>query len=148
MAPNDEIFQELVLDHSRHPRRVGRLAVPPALHGSGQNPACGDEVEIWVEVTLDQRLKAINFMGQGCAISQATASLLAVSLQGKSLEEVGKMLKSFGDMLRGENTGEGLGSLQFLSAVIKFPARVACAQVAPTALQRALGDMLTTARPD
>ena len=134
----DELFQEIVLDHSRNPRRFGRLAVPPALHGSGCNPACGDEVEIWVQCSPDQRIEDISFNGQGCAISQAAASLLAVSALGKSFEDCRELARLYDAMLAGEDEGFELGRLRTLMAVRKFPARVACARVAMVALMRAL----------
>ena len=138
MEPAEEFFQEVVLDHSRNPRRVGRLAVPPALHGSACNPACGDEVEIWVQLTRDQCIENITFMGQGCAISQAAASLFSVTALGKSCAEVRTITQNYERMLEDQHSEIELGRLQIFAAVRKFPARVACARVALEALRQAL----------
>lgn len=138
MEPTDELFQEIVLDHSRNPRRFGRLTAPGVMHGDACNPACGDEVQMWVQLTEDQHIGDISFTGQGCAISQAAASLLAVSLAGKSCADSMVLVKEFDAMLAGADGGANLGRLQVLAAVRKFPARVACARVAVGAFRQAL----------
>ena len=138
MEPADELFQEIVLDHSRNPRHFGRLAMPPAAHGFACNPACGDEVEIWVQITPDQRIENISFVGQGCAISQAAASLFTVTLQGKSCADVKILAKNYEQMLAGSDGEFALGRMQVFFEVRKFPARVACARVALKALRLAL----------
>lgn len=138
MEPTDELFQEMVLDHSRNPRRFGRLTAPGILHGDACNPACGDEVEMWVQLAEDQHIEDISFTGQGCAISQAAASLLAVSVAGKSGADSMALVKEYDAMLAGADEGKNLGRLQILAAVRKFPARVACARVAVGAFRKAL----------
>lgn len=135
----EEVFQEIVLDHSRRPRNAGRLVTPPAWHGRSENPACGDEVELWLRCNPEgRRIEEIVFTGQGCAISQASASLLTVALRGQDLEQAMNFRQQFMAMLQGEHDGEGLGQLQYLSKARNFPARVACAQVAWDALSKAL----------
>ena len=112
--------------------------MPPATRGCACNSACGDEVEIWVQITPDQRIENISFVGQGCAISQAAASLFTVTLLGKSCTDVKILAENYERMLAGSDGEFELGRMQVFFAVRKFPARVACARVALKALSLAL----------
>lgn len=82
-----EMYQEAILDHYRNPRNVGKLEAPD-LHARGDNPLCGDEVALYLKLDEKGRVADVKFQGQGCAISQASASLLTVHLKGQPLEEV------------------------------------------------------------
>lgn len=132
-----ELFQEIMRDHSRNPRNVGRIEVPPAVTAKMVNPICGDEVEIFSLLTQGV-LENIVFTGQGCAISQASASLMTVKLRGKSLDEVAEMIANFQRLMRGETVGQPLGELRLFAEVRKFPSRVICATLAWQALEKAL----------
>jgi len=107
----------------------------------GDNPSCGDEIHLGVRFGADGKLEEIKFSGQGCAISQASASLMTLKLKGKSREEAAEMTRKFHDLVTGEtseSSSKGLGDLQLLEGVRKFPQRVKCAMLAWRAVEQAL----------
>ena len=136
----EELYQEVILDHSRRPRNFGVLEKPDVLV-HGDNPACGDEIHLGVQFGPDGKLQEIRFNGQGCAISQASASMMTAKLKGKSRDEAAAMTSTFKDLITSENApqSKGLGDLQLLEGVRKFPQRVKCAMLAWRALEQALG---------
>ena len=87
MNPLDELYQAVILDHSRRPRNSGPQPVPPAFHAEGVNPSCGDEIEVWVTFAGDGKIAKVTFQGQGCAISQSAASIMTVKTSGRTVEE-------------------------------------------------------------
>ena len=135
----EELYQEVILDHSRRPRNFGVLEKPDVLV-HGDNPACGDEIHLGVHFGSDGKLQEIKFSGQGCAISLASASMMTAKLKGKSREEATEMARSFHDLVTGEATEQSktLGDLKLLQGVRKFPQRVKCAMLAWRALEQAL----------
>jgi nitrogen fixation NifU-like protein len=135
----EELYQEVILDHSRRPRNFGVLEKPDVLV-HGDNPACGDEIHLGVQFGADGKLQEIKFSGQGCAISQASASMMTMKLKGKSRAEATEMASTFHDLVTGEATeqSKSLGDLQFLQGVRKFPQRVKCAMLAWRAVEQAL----------
>jgi nitrogen fixation NifU-like protein len=135
----EELYQEVILDHSRRPRNFGVLENADVLV-HGDNPACGDEIHLGVQFGADGKLAEIKFSGQGCAISQASASMMTMKLKGKSREEAGAMARTFTDLVTGEKSEltKGLGDLQLLQGVRKFPQRVKCAMLAWRAVEQAL----------
>ena len=135
----EELYQEVILDHSRRPRNFGDLA-DAAVWVHGDNPACGDEIHLGVKFGTDGGLQDIKFTGHGCAISQASASLMTAKLKGKSRAEATEMLRAFHDLVTDE-TAEApkmLGDLRLLQGVRKFPQRVKCAMLAWRAVEQAL----------
>ncbi len=135
----EELYQEVILDHSRRPRNFGDLA-DAAVRVHGDNPACGDEIHLGVKSGTDGGLQDIKFTGHGCAISQASASLMTAKLKGKSRAEATEMLRAFHDLVTDE-TAEApkmLGDLRLLQGVRKFPQRVKCAMLAWRAVEQAL----------
>jgi nitrogen fixation NifU-like protein len=138
-AELEELYQTVVLDHSRRPRNFGVLEKPDVLV-HGDNPACGDEIHLGVRFGGDGKLEEIKFSGQGCAISQASASMMTLKLKGKSREEAAEMTRKFHDLVTGETSesAKGLGDLQLLEGVRKFPQRVKCAMLAWRAVEQAL----------
>ena len=135
----EELYQEVILDHSRRPRNFGDLA-DAAVRVHGDNPACGDEIYLGVKFGTDGGLQDIKFTGHGCAISQASASLMTAKLKGKSRAEATEMLRAFHDLVTDE-TAEApkmLGDLRLLQGVRKFPQRVKCAMLAWRAVEQAL----------
>src|ERR1041385_345570 len=99
MSPEiEELYQEVILDHSRRPRNFGEMPGAAVLV-HGDNPACGDEIHLAVKFDADGGLENIKFSGRGCAISQASASLMTIKLKGKSREEVTEMLRAFHDLV-------------------------------------------------
>ena len=135
----EELYQEVILDHSRRPRNFGVLEKPDVVV-HGDNPSCGDEIHLGVQFGPDGKLQEIKFSGQGCAISQASASMMTMKLKGKTRAEATEMTRIFHDLVTGETAGESktLGDLQLLQGVRKFPQRVKCAMLAWRALEQAL----------
>lgn len=135
----EELYQEVILDHSRRPRNFGVLEKPDVLV-HGDNPSCGDEIHLGVQFGGDGNLEEIKFSGQGCAISQASASMMTMKLKGKSRAEAAEMARTFHDLVTGEATGhsKNLGDLQLLQGVRKFPQRVKCAMLPWRAVEQAL----------
>ena len=134
----DELYREIILDHYRNPRNRGSLDEPSA-SGEGDNPLCGDEVKLEVAIQSG-RVAGVRFLGRGCSISQASASMLTQAVQGLSLEEVEALFESFKAMMYGSDQvdPESLGDLEALQGVRKFPVRVKCATLAWNVLQEAL----------
>jgi len=135
----EELYQEIILDHSKRPRNFGPL--PDAtVTVKGDNPSCGDEVELAVKLTPDA-VESLKFTGHGCAICMASASLMTVKLKGKPRSEAGKMIHDFREMLIAPEQPEppdSFGDLQVFAAVRRFPQRVKCATLAWRALEQAL----------
>ena len=149
----EELYQEVILDHSRRPRNFGELP-DAAVHVHGDNPACGDEIHLAVKFDSNDGLEDIKFTGRGCAISQASASLMTMKLKGKSRAEVMEMLDAFRDLVTGEESDapKALGDLRVMSGVRKFPQRVKCAMLAWRAVEQALeqgaGEATISTEPD
>ena len=135
----EELYQEVILDHSRRPRNFGDLP-DAAVRVHGDNPACGDEIHLGVKFDTNGGLQDIKFTGHGCAISQASASLMTLKLKGKSRAEVAEMLSAFRDMVTKETNDapKALGDLRLMQGVRKFPQRVKCAMLAWRAVEQAL----------
>lgn len=137
-----ELYQQVILDHSRKPRHFGELE-PPCVHVHGDNPSCGDEVDLYVRFGEGGAIEAIKFSGQGCAISQASASMMTQKVMGKGKGAAAAMVEDFRRVVTGDGEpedGEGLGELQLLEGVRKFPQRVKCAMLAWRALEQAMGE--------
>jgi nitrogen fixation protein NifU and related proteins len=135
----EELYQEIILDHSKRPRNFGSLADATATV-KGDNPSCGDEVELTVKLT-PQIIETLKFIGHGCAICMASASLMTVKMRGKSRAEGQSTIEAFRQMLTAPEPGEpppNFGDLLVFSAVRRFPQRVKCAMLAWRALEQAL----------
>jgi nitrogen fixation NifU-like protein len=135
----EELYQEVILDHSRRPRNFGVVEKPDVVV-HGDNPSCGDEIHLGVQFGADGTLQEIKFSGQGCAISQASASMMTMKLKGKSRAEAGETARTFKNLVTGESTdpAKKLGDLQLLQGVRKFPQRVKCAMLPWRAVEQAL----------
>ena len=136
-----ELYQDVILDHSRHPRHFGKLA--QATHsGEGYNPLCGDRVNIYLDVGADGRVKDIAFEGKGCAISQASASLMTDMLKGRTVAEAEKLMEGFLHLVKGEDAGalqeDDRERLDVMAGVSAFPMRVKCATLAWHTMKSAL----------
>jgi len=106
----EDLYQEVILDHSRRPRNFGHLS-DAAVRVHGDNPACGDEIDLDVKFGEDGSLQDLKFSGHGCAISQASASMMTAKLKGKARAEVVETMRAFHDLVAGEGTeagGDGL----------------------------------------
>ena len=131
-----DIYKEIILDHFRRPRNRGELE-DADVEESIFNPLCGDEVTVYASLE-DGRLAEVAFTGRGCAISQASASMLAERLEGKGREEAEAEIAAFIEMMRGTEEDEELGELAALKAIITAPNRIRCATLAWEALRRGL----------
>jgi len=143
------LYQEVLLDHSKHPHNFH--AMPDASRSAqGYNPLCGDKVTLYVKLEGD-RITDVSFQGTGCAISTASASILTQVLKGKTREEAEALFTRFHDFVTGHGQPEGkgpeLGKLAVFSGVSEFPVRVKCATLAWHTLRSALSgseDLVTT----
>ena len=135
----EELYQSVVLDHSKRPRNFGEIA-EGAVHVHGDNPSCGDEIDLSVKVGAAGAVEDVKFKGMGCAISQASASLMTMKLKGKSETDARAMLRAFHDLVTTEiaEPPRMLGDLRLLQGVRKFPQRVKCAMLAWRAFEQAL----------
>jgi nitrogen fixation protein NifU and related proteins len=136
-----ELYQEIILDHSRHPRHFGALA--GANHvAEGHNPLCGDKVKVYLKVDAKERIADVAFEGKGCAISVASASLMSEMLMGRTIGEAEKLMVGFLHLVKGEDalglTGDDRERLEVMSGVSGFPMRVKCATLAWHAMKAAL----------
>ena len=135
----EELYQSVILDHSRRPRNKGEIA-EGAVHVHGDNPSCGDEIHLHVKFGADGGVEDLKFTGQGCAISQASASLMTMKVKGRSRAEAETMIRAFHDLVSIEvpDPPKMLGDLRLLQGVKKFPQRVKCAMLAWRALEQAI----------
>lgn len=140
----DDLYQSLILDHSAKPRNFGPLA--EASHqADGYNPLCGDRITVHVRVD-GETIEGITFVGSGCAISKASASLMTESVRGKSVPQAEALFAVFRSLVMGDESVKpppaadalSLGKLEALSGVKGFPMRVKCATLAWHTLQAAL----------
>ena len=128
-----ELYQEVILDHSRHPRHFG--ALDNATHkAEGFNPLCGDKVTVMLALDEGGRVADIKFQGKGCAISQASASMMTEMLVGRTLAEAQKLMDGFLHLVKGEAVfdlpPDDREYLDVMSGLSEFPMRVKCATLA------------------
>lgn len=154
----EDLYREIILDHYRTPRNRGELPTPPARVAQGHNPLCGDEIIVYLQVD-DDVVSDVRVAGQGCSISQSSASMMSQAIKGKSVAEVRALVRRFKGMMsietdagddRGDGAGDGegngpaagdaiaLGDLEALQGVVKFPVRIKCATLAWNTLLDAL----------
>ncbi len=134
----EELYQEVILDHSQRPRNRGPL--PGAtVSQEGTNPLCGDAVTVHLQLAPDGTIQAAAFEGQGCAISQASASILTTLLPGRSADAARNLARAVHAFLQGDDSQEDqLGDLAALAGVRRFPVRIRCAALPWTTLELAL----------
>ena len=152
----EDLYREIILDHYRSPRNRGELPSPPAARVEGFNPLCGDEIVLYVDVK-DGVVDDIKIGGQGCSISQSSASMMSAAVKGKTLDEVQALTRAFKGMmsiheskLEGDGESESdlaadlegvrLGDLEALQGVVKFPVRIKCATLAWNTLQQGIDE--------
>jgi nitrogen fixation NifU-like protein len=133
-----DLYQELILDHNRRPRNFRELP-PPARRAEGFNPLCGDRLTLYVDIDGD-RIRDVSFVGTGCAISKASASLMTEALKGKTLAEAEQLFDRFHEMVTSAmgTPPADLGKLSVLGGVREFPTRVKCAILAWHTLKAAV----------
>ncbi len=133
----DDLYQEIILDHSKRPRNTGRLENATAA-AEGFNPLCGDKLTLELRIE-DGRIEDARFAGSGCAISTASASLMTEVLKGRTKQEAEKLFERFHELLTSDAAdASDLGKLAVFSGVREFPARVKCATLAWHTLKAAL----------
>jgi nitrogen fixation protein NifU and related proteins len=137
----EELYQQVILDHSRRPRNFGEM--PDAdVNIEADNPMCGDEIALHLKFGADDKIEAVTFTGSGCSICMASASMMTQKLKKKTRAESSALMHTFHGMLTAEQETEPpavLGDLGLLKGVRKFPLRVKCATLAWHALEQALG---------
>jgi nitrogen fixation NifU-like protein len=135
----DDLYQETILDHTKHPRNCHAMD-DATRSAEGYNPLCGDKLKLFIKMDGDV-VKDASFLGSGCAISTASASLMTESLKGKTREEALKLLENFHDLLTTDTpVTKDLGKLVVFCGVRDYPARVKCATLAWHTLKSALGE--------
>jgi nitrogen fixation NifU-like protein len=141
----DDLYQETILDHSKRPRNCHPMD-DANRKAEGYNPLCGDKLKLFLKVE-DDIVKDVSFVGSGCAISTASASLMTESLKGKTREQALKLLDRFHDLLTTDTpVTQELGKLVVFCGVRDYPARVKCATLAWHTLKSAL-DGVAVAEP-
>jgi nitrogen fixation NifU-like protein len=140
------LYEEMILEHNRHPRHYPENPPGSNHHAHGFNPLCNDEVFLHLKVE-DDIVREIGFEGSGCAISMASASMMTEAVKGHRLDEVRELFRKVRGMLAEDGPADGVGKLKVLSGVKEFPMRVKCATLPWHTLQAALedqGDTITT----
>lgn len=136
-----ELYQEVILDHSRRPRNHGECPGATA-HALAENPSCGDEVAVHVRLGPDSKVEAVTFTGQGCALSQASASLMTLKVRGLPLPEAAEAVRRVHRLMTGatldEAEREKLGDIEMLEGAAQYPQRVKCVTLAWHALDQIL----------
>ena len=160
----EDLYREIILDHYRNPRNRGELACPPAHRSEGFNPLCGDEVVLYLDVDADGRVVDLKVGGQGCSISQSSASMMSAAVKGRSLDEIRVLNRAFKALMSihesrldaDEGDGSGtdtpvpdpsveLGDLAALQGVVKFPVRIKCATLPWNTLAQGLDEFSSAA---
>ena len=143
-----ELYQQVILDHNKNPRNFREISNASS-RVEGYNPLCGDHYTVFLQVDGDT-IQDVSFLGNGCAISKASASVMSSTVKGKSKEEATRLFESFHRLVTGDTSGldaADLGRLAAFSGVSEFPARVKCATLAWHTLKTALDgekDTVTT----
>lgn len=139
----EDLYREIILDHYKNPRNRGELE-PPAVRAEGHNPLCGDEIQVYLQIE-NGIVTDVKISGQGCSISQSSASMMSAAIKGKSLEEVRALVSRFRHMMSIDEENDSpaddsvpLGDLEALQGVVKFPVRIKCAVLAWNVLTQAL----------
>ena len=151
----EDLYREIILDHYRNPRNRGELPAPPAQRLEGYNPLCGDEIVVYLLVDGD-KVEDVKITGQGCSISQSSASMMSAAVKGKTVDEARALIRAFKGMMsihesRLEGDGEPevpdpevkLGDLEALQGVVKFPVRIKCATLSWNTLAQGLDESVS-----
>jgi nitrogen fixation NifU-like protein len=158
----EDLYREIILDHYRTPRNRGELPSPPAHRTEGFNPLCGDEVVVYVDIDHEGLIGDIKIDGQGCSISQSSASMMSAAVKGKTIDEARALTSTFKSMMSiheqdiggdGSEALDGsddpssvtaelkLGDLEALRGVVKFPVRIKCATLSWNTLNQAFDEL-------
>jgi nitrogen fixation NifU-like protein len=145
-----ELYQQVILDHNKSPRNFKRLETANH-YAEGYNPLCGDRIDVYIKLN-DDKIEDVSFMGSGCAISKASASLMSTMVKGKTIEETDKIFEKFHHLITGK-IGEEVdaaeaGKLAVFAGVREFPSRVKCASLAWHTLISALKEENKTVKTE
>lgn len=128
-----ELYQEVILDHGKSPRNFGDVE-DATCHAHGANPLCGDQLVVYLKIDDSKKIEDVSFVGKGCAISVASASMMTELVKGKTVDEAKSMFSRFHEMCTGDDSADATGLLEddleklnVLSGVRAFPVRVKCA---------------------
>jgi nitrogen fixation NifU-like protein len=150
----EDLYREIILDHYRNPRNRGELPTPPAVRVEGFNPLCGDEIVVYLDIEGDQ-VQDLRIGGQGCSISQSSASMMSAAVKGKSVAEARATIRAFKALMSihehrldgADDDGGGapepevkLGDLEALQGVVRFPVRIKCATLSWNTLAQGLDE--------
>ena len=141
MSDLRDLYQEVILDHNRHPRNFGELDGADR-HADGDNPLCGDRLAVYVNLD-GETITDVSFLGSGCAISKASASLMTDAVKGRTLGEARRLSEQFLALVTGDDAAVDaalVGKLAVLAGVRDFPTRVKCASLAWHTLRAAVED--------
>ncbi len=160
MAGLEDLYREIILDHYRTPRNKGELETPPAHRTEGFNPLCGDEIVVYIDTDDNGLVSDIKIGGQGCSISQSSASMMSMAVKGKTVDEARQITSAFKRLMSIHETNVGgdgseaeaddfdeidadidLGDLEALQGVVKFPTRIKCATLAWNTLSQAFDEI-------
>ncbi len=168
MAGLEDLYREVIIDHYRNPRNKGELETPPAHKSEGINPLCGDEIAVYLKVDGEGDaaiVTDIKIGGQGCSISQSSASMMSAAAKGKSVQEVRALISAFKGLMNirdasAVTTGDGehedddepsghtheappvkLGDIEALRGVVKFPVRIKCATLGWFTMEQGLKEI-------
>ncbi len=133
-----ELYQQVILDHNLSPKNFKRIEEPTRT-AVGHNPLCGDEVTVSL-IVENGVIEDVGFQGGGCAISQASASMMTASVKGKTVSEARALFEKFHAMVAEDGESEAMGRLAAFSGVREFPARVKCASLSWHTLKAALDE--------
>ena len=136
MSELDELYQSVILDHNRTPRNFRALDGANG-HAEGRNPLCGDQFDIWLRVD-GGRITEATLLGQGCAISKASASMMTQAIKGKTVAEAEQLFDQFHEVVTGTRTDKLPAKLEVFRGVSAFPIRVKCATLSWHAMKSAL----------
>src|SRR5580704_4503600 len=156
----EDLYREIILDHYRNPRNRGELPSPPAIRVEGFNPLCGDDIVVYLDVE-DGVVSDVRIGGQGCSISQSSASMMSAAVKGKTVAEARATVRAFKAMMSihvqrldgAEDSDDGdtdpaepepevkLGDLEALQGVVKFPVRIKCATLSWNTLSQGLDEL-------
>ena len=134
-----DLYQEVILEHSRNPRNLGTLDYATSC-SHGHNPLCGDKITVHIQLE-DSQIKAVGIEGSGCAISMAAGSLMSEAIKGRTVGEINELFEEFHTVVTdksAEVSREKLGKLSVLTGVREFPMRVKCATLAWHTLKAAM----------
>lgn len=138
-----QLYQELILDHNKNPRNF-KVLDPADREALGHNPLCGDKLKLFVNLDENDKITDIGFIGDGCAISKASASMMTTMVKGKTIAEAEELFHQFHDMSTGkldvDKDAHQLGKLAIFAGVRDLPARVKCATLSWHTLHTALND--------